>query len=94
MSETLIAWAILLGGFVAPLLHVAFSPRSGPWGPPPGTRCPLGPRPGWLVMVLRLGPIGWLLYLSARRRRKDGRSGTPDSGPPRAGTERGPPASS
>ena len=79
MSETLLAWALLIGGFVLPLLHVALSAQSGPWRPPPGSGCPLGPRAGWLVMVLLLGPIGWLLYLSARRRR---RSGTPNSGPP------------
>jgi hypothetical protein len=30
----------------------------------------LGPRTGWLVLVLFLGPVGWLLYLRARARRK------------------------
>ena len=68
MSETLIAWTILLGGFIAPLLHVALSPRSGSWAPPPGSRCPLGTSLGWLVMVLFLGPLGWLLYMTSRRR--------------------------
>ncbi len=63
----IIAWAILLFGFLLPLAHVALSPRSGPWAPPPGSRCPLGPRWGWFVVVLLLGPIGWLLYLRARR---------------------------
>jgi hypothetical protein len=29
----------------------------------------LGPRAGWLVLVLFLGPLGWLLYLRARRKR-------------------------
>lgn len=69
MSATLLAWLILIFGFVLPLLHVALSPRGGPWTPPPGAGCPLGPRVGWLVLVLILGPIGWLLYLDARRRR-------------------------
>lgn len=69
VSETLIAWTVLIAGFALPLAHVALSPRSGPWRPPGGTRCPLGPRPGWLVLVLVLGPIGWLLYMRARRRR-------------------------
>lgn len=62
-------WLLLLLGFVAPLLHVALSPRSGPWLPPPGARCPFGPRTGWLVIVLMLGPLGWLLYMRARYRR-------------------------
>ena len=69
MDETLWAWAFLICGYGLPLLHVALSAQSGPWGPPAGSRCPLGPRAGWLVMVLLLGPIGWLLYLSARRRK-------------------------
>jgi hypothetical protein len=69
MSQAeLIAWAILIFGFALPLAHVALSPAGGPWTPPPGSRCPLGPRAGWLVLVLMLGPLGWLLYLRSRRR--------------------------
>lgn len=64
-----IAWLILIAGFALPLAHVAASPRSGPWRPPPGARCPFGPRAGWLVIVLLLGPVGWLLYMRARRKR-------------------------
>jgi hypothetical protein len=61
--------ALVLGlGFGLPLVHVLLSPRSGPFRPPPGARCPLGPRIGWAVIVLLLGPIGWLLYLRGRRR--------------------------
>ncbi len=67
--SALIAWLILIGGFILPLVHVAVSPKAGPWSPPPGARCPFGPRVGWLVMVLLLGPIGWLLFLASRRRR-------------------------
>ena len=88
MSETLLAWAVLIGGFVLPLFHVALSAKSGPWRPPPGSRCPIGPRAGWLVMVLLLGPIGWLLYLSGRTRRRVRAS---DSSPKQAADERGPP---
>ncbi|MDX1576588.1 MAG: hypothetical protein R3285_10365 [Kiloniellales bacterium] len=69
MNEVLFAWAFLICGYVLPLAHVALSAKSGPWRPPPGSRCPLGPRPGWLVMVLLLGPIGWLLFLTSRYRR-------------------------
>lgn len=61
-------WLAFLVLFVAPILHVALSPRSGPWLPQPGARCPFGPRLGWLILVLLLGPFGWLLYM--RRRRK------------------------
>ncbi len=64
-----VLWLVLLLGFAAPLLHVALSPRSGPWLPPSGARCPFGPRTGWLIIVLMLGPLGWLLYMRARWRR-------------------------
>ena len=79
MSSTLLAWAALICGYFLPLLHVALSAKSGHWRPPPGSACPLGPRTGWLVMVLLLGPIGWLLFLSARFRK---RAGEPAAGPP------------
>ncbi len=59
----------LVGAFAAPVVHVAISPRGGPFAPPPGARCPLGPRAGWLVIVLVLGPVGWLLYMARRRSR-------------------------
>jgi hypothetical protein len=63
-------WTVLTLGYLAPLLHVALSPRGGPLLPPPGARCPLGPRMGWFVMVLLLGPVGWALYLRGRRARR------------------------
>ncbi len=64
----LLFWLALLLLFAAPVLHVALSPRSGPWLPPQGARCPFGPRLGWLVIVLLLGPLGWLLYIGRRRK--------------------------
>jgi hypothetical protein len=70
MSEATIAALVLLGGFALPLLHVLVSPRGGPFRPPPGARCPLGPRVGWTVIVLLLGPIGWLMYIRGRGRAK------------------------
>ena len=69
MMHGIIAWGVIVLGFVLPLVHVALSPAGGPWTPAPGTRCPLGPRAGWVVLVLLLGPVGWLLYLRARSRR-------------------------
>ncbi len=68
MSAALLAWLILIFGFLLPVVHVALSPRGGSWRPPPGTRCPFGPRTGWLVIVLLAGPIGWIMYLLARRK--------------------------
>jgi hypothetical protein len=75
MTGQTVAWAILLFGFVLPLLHVTLSPRSGHWRPPQGARCPLGPRVGWLVIVLLLGPVGWLLYMRGRARHAAGGGG-------------------
>jgi len=63
-------WTAFFPGYLAPLLHVALSPRGGPLLPPAGARCPLGPRAGWFVMVLLLGPVGWTLYLRGRRARR------------------------
>jgi hypothetical protein len=54
--------------YVAPLLHILVSPSAGSFRPPPGSRCPMGPKLGWLVMVLLLGPIGWLMFVSRKRR--------------------------
>jgi hypothetical protein len=68
MEEKLLAWAILGLGYLLPLVHVMLSPRGGSWTPPPGSGCPLGPRVGWIVLVLLLGPVGWLLFWRSRRR--------------------------
>ncbi|RDD61832.1 hypothetical protein DRB17_11380 [Ferruginivarius sediminum] len=64
-----VAWTILILGFLCPLGHVLWSSRSGSWRPHAGGTCPFGPRVGWAIMVLLLGPVGWLLYMRARRLR-------------------------
>jgi hypothetical protein len=61
------AWAVVLIFYVAPLLHVLFSPSAGSFRPPEGSRCPMGPRVGWFVMVLLLGPIGWVMFMTRKR---------------------------
>lgn len=61
------AWTLLIIGFVLPLIHVGVAARSGPWKAPEGSGCPIGPRWGWLVIVLFLGPIGWLMFMTKRR---------------------------
>lgn len=70
MSTDLTPWLILFALYGAPLLHVLLSPGGGSWRPPPGSRCPFGPRAGWLVMVLLLGPIGWLMFALRRKPRR------------------------
>ncbi len=67
MTDHALPWLILFALYGVPLVHVALSPRGGRWRPPPGSRCPFGPRAGWLVMVLMLGPVGWLLFALRRR---------------------------
>ncbi|WP_299624339.1 hypothetical protein [Pelagibius sp.] len=69
MDPELTAWLILTFGYLLPLAHVLLSPRAGGWRPPPGSRCPLGPKAGWLVLVLLLGPFGWLMFWRSRRQR-------------------------
>ncbi|MCW2243473.1 hypothetical protein [Azospirillum canadense] len=70
MSRDPTPWLILFALYGAPLLHILLSPRGGSWRPPPGSRCPFGPRVGWLVMVLILGPIGWLMFVLRRTPRR------------------------
>ncbi len=62
------ALLLVLALYVAPLLHVLLSPSAGSFRPPPGSRCPMGPRLGWIVMVLLLGPVGWLMFMTRKRR--------------------------
>ncbi len=63
------AWAVLIIGYVLPLMHVGISPKSGPWKAAADTGCPIGARWGWLVIVIFLGPIGWLMFLAKTRSR-------------------------
>ncbi len=72
------AWAILICGWALPLLHVLGSRAAGSWRAPEGSACPLGPRAGWLVIVLLCGPVGWLLFRRAlmRKRRAAERTGS------------------
>lgn len=67
MSPTA-AWLFLIFGFALPLVHVGLSPASGPWRAAKESRCPFSPKIGWLVLVLFLGPVGWLLFMAKRRR--------------------------
>ncbi len=66
--STFAAWSFLIAGFGAPLLHVLLSPSGGPWKAPPESGCPISPRLGWVVIVLFLGPVGWLMFMDKRRR--------------------------
>ena len=72
------AWAVLIVGYVLPLVHVALTrtiaPRPATAGNDGqgGGRCPFSPRLGWLVIVLLLGPVGWLLFMASRRHRRTG----------------------
>ena len=75
--DPIIAWSIVIIGVVAPLLHIATTRRM--MTRPDGSTCPFSPRMGWIVMVLFLGPIGWLMFLHARRRRLPRAGSTPNS---------------
>jgi hypothetical protein len=68
MEAKLMAWLIVTFGYLLPLAHVLLSPSAGRWTPPPGSRCPMGPRLGWIVLVLLLGPFGWLMFWRSRKR--------------------------
>ena len=63
------AFLIVVIGWALPLCHVLFARGAGGWGPPPGSGCPIGHRVGWLVLVLLLGPVGWLMFITRKSRR-------------------------
>lgn len=65
------AWAVIVIGFALPLVHVALSKdiATAPTAQSGGT-CPFSPRMGWLVIVLFLGPIGWLMFMASRRKKR------------------------
>lgn len=65
--DVVTAWIILIIWLIVPTLHVLASPDGGSWKPPKGSKCPVGPRAGWLIIVLFLGLVGWLLFLRSRR---------------------------
>ena len=60
------AWIFLIVGFIIPMAHIVFSSKSGPWLAPKETKCPIGTKFGWLIIVIILGPIGWLMYMKKR----------------------------
>jgi len=69
MDSHLLAWLVIVFGFLLPLGHVIISPKAGSWRPPPGSGCPIGPRLGWIVLVLLMGIFGWLLFITRRSKR-------------------------
>jgi hypothetical protein len=70
----LIAWSVVVLGYLLPLSHVIFCKDAGAWSTPKDGRCPFSPRVGWLVIVMLLGIFGWLLFLRARRRTRSSNS--------------------
>ena len=75
--ELIIAWSIVLFAFVLPLGHVAFTKDMMP--APDASTCPFSPRMGWIVMVIFLGPLGWLLFMHARARKRKAARSSPNS---------------
>ena len=72
MSAT-VAWAVIIIGYVLPLIHVGFTRGLTVPVDTTGTaRCPFSPRLGWLVLVVFLGPIGWGMFILSRRRLRSG----------------------
>lgn len=68
--EAVIAWTVLIFGVALPAAHVVFAQGGGGWKPAAGARCPFGPRLGWLIVVTFLPFVGWLMFVAARRRRR------------------------
>lgn len=77
------AWAVIIIGFVLPLIHIAVSRDIETAQPTKdGGTCPFSPRMGWLVIVLFLGPIGWLMFMASRRKKRARARSLPLQAPP------------
>jgi uncharacterized membrane protein YqaE (UPF0057 family) len=72
VSEQLIAWAILIFGIALPAVHVVLARGVGGWAAT--SRCPFGPRLGWLIVVVFLPFAGWLLFVARRRKKANSSS--------------------
>lgn len=80
------AWAVIIIGFVLPLIHVAVSRDiAAPAPGESGAKCPFSPRVGWVVIVLFLGPLGWLMFMASRRKRRARLAARQATGGPPAG---------
>ena len=71
-ADQAIAWGIVVFGIVLPAIHVLLSGVAGGWTAPTDSRCPFGPRTGWLIVVTLLPFAGWLMFAAALRKRQRG----------------------
>ena len=70
--DPLLAWLFLIFGIVLPAIHVLLTKAAGGWAAPADGRCPFGPRTGWLIVVTMLPFAGWMMFVSAMRKRQRG----------------------
>lgn len=63
--EQIIALAFIFLAYVLPLSHVALTHDIVER--PKDRTCPFSPRAGWIVIILFIGPIGWLMFIRSRK---------------------------
>ena len=63
--DQIIAWLVFLIAYLLPLCHVAVTPYLT--SRPKISSCPFSPKTGWIVIILFLGPIGWLMFQRSRK---------------------------
>ena len=61
--EKFIALGFVLFGFIFPLVHVGLTFKTMKHSKT--SKCPFSPRTGWFIIILTLGPLGWLMFLNA-----------------------------
>ena len=64
--EPLQAWAIVIIWMVLPIVFILISKKAGSWVAPKESRCPFGPKMGWLVIIIFLGVIGLLIFFRTK----------------------------
>ena len=75
--EKLIGLGFVLFGFIFPLIHVVLTMK--PATQLDASKCPFSSRTGWIIIILILGPLGWLMFLhTLHQNRKNRNSKTKD----------------
>ena len=74
--EKIIALGFVLFGFIFPLAHVALAFKT--MEHPKTSKCPFSPRTGWFIIILILGPLGWLMFLHALAQSRKNRNLKPN----------------
>ena len=67
--EPIEAWALIVIWILLPTLYIALFSGRGGWTAPKTSKCPFGPKVGWILISCFLGLIGLFLFFRSQRNR-------------------------